>query len=162
MNLNRDLKEFIESLNANAVRYLIVGGYAVAAHGHPRYTKDLDVWLELSPENADRVLAALRDFGFGEMKLTQADLTTPEQVVQLGYPPQHRSAQFAQGRRFRHVSCGAAGTGVGWCPGLFHRSGKSEEKQAGHGPLSGSGGCGKPVAVAAAPVSQSGRNERSA
>jgi len=48
--LNRDFKEFIESLNESDVRYLVVGGYAVAFHGHPRYTKDLDVWIELSPE----------------------------------------------------------------------------------------------------------------
>ena len=63
--LNQDFKEFIESLNANHVRYLVVGGYAVAFHGHPRYTKDIDIWIERSPENAAQVVRALDQFGFG-------------------------------------------------------------------------------------------------
>ena len=56
--LSKDFKEFIELLNENSVKYLVVGGYAVALHGHPRYTKDLDVWIELSPDNAVRILKA--------------------------------------------------------------------------------------------------------
>ena len=71
--LNRDFREFIESLNSNKVKYLIVGDYAVAFHGHPRYTKDLDVWLEASEENARKILRALDDFGFSGMDLTEAD-----------------------------------------------------------------------------------------
>jgi hypothetical protein len=59
MVLNQDFKEFIQSLNAHNVRYLIIGGYAVAFHGHPRYTKDLDVWIELAPQNAANILKAL-------------------------------------------------------------------------------------------------------
>ena len=51
--LSKDFREFLESLNAHDLRHLVVGGYAVALHGHPRYTKDLDVWIELSPENAE-------------------------------------------------------------------------------------------------------------
>ena len=58
MKLSRDFKEFVASFNANGVRYLVVGGYAVAMHGHPRYTKDLDVWIEVSAENARGVIAA--------------------------------------------------------------------------------------------------------
>ena len=58
--LNPDFREFIRSLNDNRVRYLIVGGYAVAFHGHPRYTKDLDVWIDLSPENAANIVGALK------------------------------------------------------------------------------------------------------
>jgi predicted nucleotidyltransferase len=85
--LNQDFKEFIESLNANCVRYLVVGGYAVAFHGHPRYTKDLDVWVELSADNARNILAALNDFGFGSLGLKETDFMTPDQFVQLGYPP---------------------------------------------------------------------------
>ncbi|HEX9117507.1 MAG TPA: hypothetical protein VGA61_15665 [Anaerolineae bacterium] len=54
--LNQDFKEFIQSLNANGVRYLVVGGYAVAVHGHPRYTKDIDIWIEASAENALRIV----------------------------------------------------------------------------------------------------------
>ena len=85
--LNPDFKEFIQSLNANQVKYLVIGGYAVAVHGYPRYTKDIDIWLEMTPENADRMLAALRDFGFGTLEITPEDFMTPNQVIQLGYPP---------------------------------------------------------------------------
>jgi hypothetical protein len=69
------------------VRYLVVGGYAVALHGHPRYTKDIDIWIELTPENADRVVQALEQFGFGSLGLKPADFLEPSQVIQLGYPP---------------------------------------------------------------------------
>lgn len=71
--LSKDFKEFIELLNGHNVRYLVVGGYAVAFHGYPRYTKDLDVWIELSPENADNVLKALEEFGFGSLGLKSED-----------------------------------------------------------------------------------------
>lgn len=62
--LNQDFKEFIQSLNENNVRYLVGGGYAVAAHGYPRYTKDLDVWVELNQENAASIIKVLDQFGF--------------------------------------------------------------------------------------------------
>jgi DNA polymerase II small subunit/DNA polymerase delta subunit B len=62
--LNQDFKEFIELLNAAEVRYLVVGGYAVALHGYPRYTKDIDIWIERSTQNAERLLSALERFGF--------------------------------------------------------------------------------------------------
>lgn len=88
MNLNRDFKEFVESFIERDVRFLIVGGYAVAAHGHPRYTKDLDVWIWADPVNADRIIAALSDFGFGELGLTAGDFQRPDTVVQLGHEPQ--------------------------------------------------------------------------
>lgn len=87
MVLSPDFKEFVQSLNASEVRYLIIGGYAVALHGHPRYTKDLDVWIELSPKNAASVVAALDHFGFSSLGLQAADFLEPEQVIQLGYPP---------------------------------------------------------------------------
>lgn len=85
--LSQDFKEFIESLNANNVRYLVVGGYALAAHGHPRYTKDLDIWIEVAGDNAQHVIAALKDFGFASLGLTEIDFLKANQVVQLGYPP---------------------------------------------------------------------------
>lgn len=84
MKLSRDFKEFVASFNANGVRYLVVGGYAVAMHGHPRYTKDLDVWIEVSAENARRVIAALGDFGFGDLGLREQDFLELGSVVQLG------------------------------------------------------------------------------
>jgi predicted nucleotidyltransferase len=82
-----DLREFIQSLDTHAVRYLIIGGYAVAFHGEPRYTKDLDVWVELNPENAVRLVAALDEFGFGSLNLRAEDFLVPDQIIQLGYPP---------------------------------------------------------------------------
>ncbi|MFN3762039.1 MAG: hypothetical protein ACK4WK_02410 [Anaerolineae bacterium] len=85
--LNPDFREFIQSLNDNGVRYLVVGGYAVAFHGYPRYTKDFDVWIEMSQENAARMVAALQQFGFGSLGLTEADFLVPDQIIQLGYPP---------------------------------------------------------------------------
>ncbi len=84
--LGKDFREFIASLNANGVRYLIVGDYAVAFHGHPRYTKDIDVWLE-APDNATRAIHALEAFGFESIGLTGADFLEPDQVIQLGFPP---------------------------------------------------------------------------
>ncbi len=84
---NQDFKEFFESLNANQVRYLVIGGYAVALHGHPRYTKDLEVWVERSRENAQAMILALEHFGMGSLGLTADDFLVPDQVVQLGYPP---------------------------------------------------------------------------
>ena len=85
--LNRDFKEFIQSLNDNHVRYLIVGGYAVAFHGHPRYTKDIDVWIEMTQENSGNVIKALEQFGFGSLGLKEEDFLIPDQIIQLGYPP---------------------------------------------------------------------------
>ena len=60
--LNQDFKEFIQSLNDNQVHYLVVGGYAVTFHGNPRYTKGLDIWIALSPENASHIVEALNLF----------------------------------------------------------------------------------------------------
>ena len=74
-------------LNAKRVRYLVVGGYAVAAHGRPRNTKDIDIWFEMSEANADRLLAVLDEFGLGSLDITHADFIRPDWVVQLGYPP---------------------------------------------------------------------------
>ena len=85
--LNQDFREFFISLNANQVRYLVIGGYAVALHGHPRYTKDIDIWVEMSPENAARIVKALEQFGFGSLQLQASDFQEPDQIVQLGYPP---------------------------------------------------------------------------
>lgn len=85
--LNQDFKEFFESLNANQVEYLVVGGYAVAFHGHPRYTKDIDIWVAMTPENAEKIIRALNAFGFGSLGLTAADFLTPDQIIQLGYEP---------------------------------------------------------------------------
>jgi hypothetical protein len=65
----------------------VVGGYAVAFHGYPRYTKDLDVWIDRVPDNAANIVKALNDFGFGTVGLTADDFMKDNYVIQLGYPP---------------------------------------------------------------------------
>jgi predicted nucleotidyltransferase len=85
--LNQDFKEFIQSLNDNHVRYLVIGGYAVALHGYPRYTKDIDIWIDMNPDNAAKMVRALKQFGFGSLGLKTADFLVPDQIIQLGYPP---------------------------------------------------------------------------
>lgn len=87
MVLNKDFRDFIELLNANGVEYLIVGGYAVGFHGYPRYTKDLDVWILVSHENANRVMESLSQFGFGDVGLKNEDFLKLDEFVQLGFPP---------------------------------------------------------------------------
>lgn len=80
-------KGFLQSLNDNNVRYLVIGGYALAFHGHPRYTKDLDIWIDLDEGNADKVVRALDDFGFASLELKAADFLESDMTIQLGYPP---------------------------------------------------------------------------
>ncbi|WP_395146463.1 DUF6036 family nucleotidyltransferase [Armatimonas sp.] len=87
MTLSQDFKEFLQSLNDNQVRYLIVGGYAVALHGHPRYTKDIDIWLWLDTKNAQKIVQALNEFGFASLNLKPDDFLDPGTIIQLGYPP---------------------------------------------------------------------------
>ncbi len=85
--LSPDFNGFIRLMNEHGARYLVVGGYAVAFHGHPRYTKDLDVWIDSTPENASRVVAVLDSFGFRSLELSIEDFTRSDAIVQLGRPP---------------------------------------------------------------------------
>jgi predicted nucleotidyltransferase len=87
MNLDRDSREFIELLNAREVRYVIVGAFALAYHGHPRYTGDIDFFVEASTENAERISQLLDEFGFANIGVDKEDFTAPDQVVQLGVDP---------------------------------------------------------------------------
>lgn len=87
MNLQKDLREFVELLNALDVHFLIVGAFAVAYHGHPRYTADIDLFIEKSTTNAERILNAIQQFGFGDIGLTKEDFVRDDQVVQLGVAP---------------------------------------------------------------------------
>ena len=85
---SQDYEEFIAVLNAHGVRYLVIGAHAVAFHARPRATKDLDILLEPTPENAHRALAALREFfGGADLGYTVEDLTDPQWIVQLGVAP---------------------------------------------------------------------------
>jgi hypothetical protein len=88
MILSDDWRAFIESLNSHGVEYVLVGGHAVAYHGRPRFTDDLDILVRRSPENARRMNAALNAFGFGSLGLRDKDFLEANQIVQLGHPPQ--------------------------------------------------------------------------
>ena len=85
--MNRDFRDLLAAFNAQDVEYLVVGAHALAAHGHVRATKDLDVWVRPEAANAKRVLAALRAFGAPLHDLTEADLASPGLILQLGVPP---------------------------------------------------------------------------
>ena len=87
MEAQHDFKELLELFNANRVEYMIVGAYALAFHGVPRNTGDLDIFVRSSGENAGRILRALDAFGFGSLDLAESDFMAPDRVVQLGVPP---------------------------------------------------------------------------
>lgn len=86
MNSANDFLDFIGCLNRNSVEFVLAGAYAVAHHGSPRATGDLDVWIRPTPDNAVRTLAALRDFGFGSLEIGAEDLLSGK-VIQLGRAP---------------------------------------------------------------------------
>lgn len=85
--LQADLKEFIGLLNSHDVEYLLVGGHAVAFHGHPRFTGDIDFFIRATPENVQRLLSTLAAFGFGSVGISESDLVESGRVLQLGHPP---------------------------------------------------------------------------
>ena len=85
--LTDDFKEFLRLLNVHDVDYLLIGGYAVAVHGYPRATIDLDVWVRAVQENAARVVGALQAFGFESPQLTPRLFVLPDQIVRFGVPP---------------------------------------------------------------------------
>ncbi len=85
--LNQEFKEFIELLNRNDVRYLVVDAYAVGFHGNPRYTKHIDIWIESTPDNARKLLTSIDAFGLGSLGLKIEDFLESGMVIQLGYAP---------------------------------------------------------------------------
>jgi len=87
MEVQKDFRDLLELLNAHSVEYMIVGAYALAFHGAPRYTGDMDILVKPDPKNAQRIMSALNDFGFGSVGLVAADFETEDKVVQLGFLP---------------------------------------------------------------------------
>jgi len=87
INLPPDFSEFLRLLNAHQVEYLLIGGYAVAYHGYPRATADMDIWIATHPRNAARVVAALKEFGFDVPALSVELFQTENQIVRMGNPP---------------------------------------------------------------------------
>jgi predicted nucleotidyltransferase len=87
INLPQDFREFLKLLNAHRVKYLLIGGYAVAYYGYPRATADMDVWIEVETANADKIVAALKEFGFDLPELSAELFLTPEKIIRMGEPP---------------------------------------------------------------------------
>jgi predicted nucleotidyltransferase len=87
MKLEKDYEEFLRLLNNHNVKYCIIGAYAVAFYAKPRYTKDIDILIEPSIQNANKILKVLDEFGFGEISISLEDLTSEGNILQLGYEP---------------------------------------------------------------------------
>lgn len=87
MEVRSDFKDLLKLFNSHGVEYLLVGAYALAHHGAPRYTGDLDLFINANSENARRVVAALTEFGFADLGLAEQDFIKPDQLIQLGVPP---------------------------------------------------------------------------
>ncbi len=87
MTLEKDFEDFISLLNQYSVEYLVVGGYAMAFHGRPRYTGDLDIWIGISESNSEKMLLVLRDFGFASLPFQKQDFLKENIINQIGYPP---------------------------------------------------------------------------
>ena len=85
--LNKHFQEFIELLDQEKVKYLLVGGYAVGYHGFPRYTGDLDVFIAISEKNSERILKVFDGFGFPDLGLTSKDFLEEEMVIEVGREP---------------------------------------------------------------------------
>jgi hypothetical protein len=87
MLVEKDFVELLRLFNKHRVRYCIVGAYALAFHDRPRYTKDMDLLVEPSLHNGRNIVNALKEFGFGSLKLTPEDFNRPGRFIQLGYEP---------------------------------------------------------------------------
>ena len=87
MKTERDFEELLRLFNKNKVRYCIVGAFAVAFYGAPRYTKDMDILVEPERENAHKIIKSLTEFGFKSLNLTEKDFIKKKKTIQLGYEP---------------------------------------------------------------------------
>ena len=86
MNLHPDFSDFVAALNGNKVEYVVVGSFALAFHGSPRATGDIDFWIRPTITNAKALIKALGDFGFGALDITEKDIVSGK-IIQLGFPP---------------------------------------------------------------------------
>jgi predicted nucleotidyltransferase len=87
MILEKDFEDFLALLNRRKVEYMVVGGYALALHGKPRHTGDLDIWINMSEKNALKLLAVFKDFGMSALDFKKQDFLEPGYITQVGYPP---------------------------------------------------------------------------
>jgi hypothetical protein len=134
ITLAGDFKEFLRLLNSNVVEYLLIGGYAVGVHGHVRATNDLDVWINVSPENRYRVERALRAFGFAAAELTPELFLSPNMVRMGSHVPFRRQV--------RSVLCRKRADPGGGVGGSCHQSGSPAREQGGQRKVEGLGRSG--------------------
>jgi len=87
MTLDQDFEDFVALLNKYRVAYMVVGGYALAFHGKPRHTGDLDIWIDISAENARKMVELISDFGMASLGLKESDFLENGCITQIGYPP---------------------------------------------------------------------------
>ena len=87
LQLPLDFKEFLKLLNEKSVRYLLIGGYAVGYHGYPRATSDMDIWIAVHPDNAEKMTTVLREFGFDLPELTPKLFLDENKIIRMGNPP---------------------------------------------------------------------------
>jgi len=85
--LPEDFKEFLKLLNANAVEYLLIGGYAVGYYGYPRNTADMDIWVALNPANARKLVSVFQEFGMEDSSVTPSLFLQPGKIIRMGVPP---------------------------------------------------------------------------
>jgi len=87
MILSKDFEDFVVQLNKHDVTYMVIGGYALAFHGKPRHTGDMDIWIDLSDDNAQKMVSVINDFGMASLGLKKIDFLQKGGITQIGYPP---------------------------------------------------------------------------
>ena len=87
IHLPPDFSEFFQLLNSHKVHYLVIGGYAVAYHGYPRATGDIDIWIATNPDNAKKTIQAIQEFGFNDPGISEEIFLKEDQVIRMGVPP---------------------------------------------------------------------------
>lgn len=87
MRVEKDFVALLKLFNKHKVKYCIIGGFAYGFHAQSRYTKDIDLLVEASVENGERIVEAVKDFGFGDLGLSPSDFARPKQVIQIGQEP---------------------------------------------------------------------------
>lgn len=87
IHLPPDFKEFFQLLNSHKVHYLVIGGYAVAYHGYPRATGDIDIWIATNTDNAKKIVQAIKEFGFADPDISEEIFLKEDQVIRMGVPP---------------------------------------------------------------------------
>ncbi len=118
--MNSDFKDLLKIFNNNQVNYLIIGGYAIMKYTEPRFTKDLDIWIESTPENARKVFASLREFGAPLQGLTEADFASEGIFYQMGRPPARIDILMSiDGVRFADAWVNRVETDLDGVPALF-------------------------------------------